>query len=88
MAGGGDKTSSARLSSPGEMGKRSRVGIEPTHHMLLFLEMKNAFTESGKSASRDSIKSKVLGKGGMGVWGKGGKTFLQKGFPSLPQSFL
>ena len=32
--------------------------------MLLFLEMKNAFTESGKSASRDSIKSKVLGKGG------------------------
>ena len=55
--------------------------------MLLFLEMKNAFTESGKSASRDSIKSKVLGKGGMGVRGKGGETFLKKGFPSLPPIF-
>lgn len=85
MAGGGDKTSSARLSSPGEMGKRSRVGIEPTHDMLLFLEMKNAFTESGKSASRDSIKSKVLGKGGMGVWGREGKPFSRKVFPPFPQ---
>ena len=76
MAGGGDKTSSARLSSPGEMGKRSSVGIEPTHHMLLFLEMKNALTESGKSASRDSIKSKIFEDGGMGVRGKGGRNFL------------
>lgn len=23
----------------------------------------------------------------MGVWGKGGETFLQKGFPSLPPIF-
>ena len=40
----------------------------------------------GKARNRDSIRSKVLGKGGMGVRGKGGETFLQKGFPSLPHT--
>ena len=40
----------------------------------------------GKARNRDSIRSKVLGRGGMGVRGKGGETFLQKGFPSLPQT--
>ena len=34
--------------------------------------------------NRDSITSKVLGRGGMGVWGKGGETFLKKGFLSPP----
>ena len=33
---------------------------------------------------RDSIRPKVLGRGGMGVRGKGGETFLQKGFSPLP----
>ena len=41
----------------------------------------------GKARNRDSIRSKVLGRGGMGVRGKGGETFLQKGFPSLPPIF-
>ena len=41
----------------------------------------------GKARNRDSIRSKVLGKGGMGVRGKGGETFLKKGFPSLPPIF-
>ena len=38
----------------------------------------------GKARNRDSIRSKVLGRGGMGVRRKGGETLLQKGFPSLP----
>lgn len=38
----------------------------------------------GKARNRDSIRSKVLGRGGMGVRGEGGETLLQKDFPSLP----
>ena len=37
-----------------------------------------------KPQNRDSINAKVFGKGEEGVWGRGGKTFLQKGFPSPP----
>lgn len=37
--------------------------------------------------NRDSIKSKVFGRGGGGVWGRGGETFLKKSFSSLPNSF-
>ncbi len=32
---------------------------------------------------RDSIRVKVLGRGGEGLW-RGGETFLQKGFPAPP----
>ena len=38
----------------------------------------------GTPAAQPPHQSKVLGRGGMGVRGKGGETFLQKGFPSLP----
>ena len=38
----------------------------------------------GKAGKRDSIRAKVFEKGGEGAWGRGGKNFLQKVFPSPP----
>ena len=35
---------------------------------------------SPESGNKDSINIKVLGRGGMGGWGKGGETLLEKGF--------
>lgn len=35
---------------------------------------------SPESSNKDSINIKVLGRGGMGAWGKGGETLLKKGF--------
>ena len=43
---------------------------------------------AGNAAKRDSIKSKIFEKGGMGVRGKGGRNFLQKVSPSLPPFFF
>ena len=36
---------------------------------------------------RDSIRTKVFERGGMGVWGKGGENFPQKVLPCLPPVF-
>ena len=38
--------------------------------------------------NRDSIKSKVFGRGGDGVWGRGGETFLKKSFSSPSPIFF
>ncbi len=40
--------------------------------------------KTGKAAAKDSIRTKVFEERGMGVWGKGGRNFLQKVSPSLP----
>ena len=36
---------------------------------------------SPESSNKDSINIKVLGRGGMDAWGKGGESLLKKGFP-------
>ena len=77
---------SGTASVPRWNGKREKPqNLSPRD--IAAVKWKKHLRKSGKSASRDSIKSKVLGKGGMGVRGKGGETFLQKGFPSLPPIF-
>lgn len=42
---------------------------------------------SPESGNKDSINIKVLGRGGMGAWGKGGESPSPEGFSSLPRHF-
>ena len=77
---------SGTASVPRWNGKREKPqNLSPRD--IAAVKRKKHLRKSGKSASRDSIKSKVLGKGGMGLRGKGGETFLYMGGRSLPPSF-
>ncbi|WP_302553037.1 hypothetical protein, partial [uncultured Bilophila sp.] len=51
-------------------------------------QAKELFLYSGKDGNRDSIRPKVFGGGGMGVWGKGGGSLSPERFllpsPTFP----
>jgi len=66
-AGGSHAEENAKLSNPAVADASS---TEPS----------SASPPSGKYGNRDSINTKVFGRGGMGVWGKGGESFSPEKF--------
>ena len=66
-AGGSHAEESAKLSNPAVADASS---TEPS----------SASSPSGKHGNRDSISANVFGRGGMGVWGKGGESFSPEKF--------
>ena len=66
-AGGSHAEENAKLSNPAVADASS---TEPS----------SASPPSGKYGNRDSISANVFGRGGMGVWGKGGESFSPEKF--------